>query len=321
MAVDNFKIKQPGYVYIYLSNENEIPVEVYFDDFKVEHVKSSVVQMDDYYPFGMRYNSYARENSTPNKTKLFQGQEHIDDLGLNWDSFKWRNHQPDIGRFFNVDPLAEKYVYNTPYAFSENHVTSHVELEGLEKINFMVAIFNPNDQIHSGGQIHNQNFTDVNKVDNKQMLTFTADFDTGKISNEKGEDNEVNLVSYAIALVMGDDPHRLDYTLTKDGRLNITVKIGDSKFKISGKSDGKQLTLKTEISGVQSEDGAVIQGSADGDSNLPFVAGTKKGGTTDDSVQTEEIPYTTNDENQTEINHEYLTENRDTNQAIPTTTQ
>lgn len=51
---------------------------------------------------------------------------------MNWDSFKWRNHQPEIGRFFNVDPLAEKYVYNSPYAFSENKVTSHFEIEGLE---------------------------------------------------------------------------------------------------------------------------------------------------------------------------------------------
>ncbi len=40
---------------------------------------------------------------------------------------------PDIGRFFNIDPLADKYVYNSPFAFSENHVTTHVELEGLEK--------------------------------------------------------------------------------------------------------------------------------------------------------------------------------------------
>lgn len=53
-------------------------------------------------------------------------------MGLNWDSFKWRNHQPDIGRFFNIDPLAEKYYYNSPYAFSENKVTGHRELEGLE---------------------------------------------------------------------------------------------------------------------------------------------------------------------------------------------
>jgi hypothetical protein len=51
---------------------------------------------------------------------------------LNWDSFKWRNHQPDIGRFFNIDPLADKYVYNSPYAFAENRVIDGRELEGLE---------------------------------------------------------------------------------------------------------------------------------------------------------------------------------------------
>ncbi len=126
-------IDQPGYVYIYLSNEGETQLEVFFDDFKVEHVKSPVVQMDDYYPFGLTFNSYKRENSVENKIK-FQGQEHIDDLNLGWVSFKWRNHMADIGRFFNVDPLAEKYVYNSPYAFSENHVVAHRELEGLEKV-------------------------------------------------------------------------------------------------------------------------------------------------------------------------------------------
>src|SRR6185369_16078774 len=53
----------------------------------------------------------------------------------NWDSFKWRNHQPEIGRFFNIDPLAMKYVYNSPYAFSENRVINGRELEGLEWVN------------------------------------------------------------------------------------------------------------------------------------------------------------------------------------------
>jgi hypothetical protein len=57
-------ITQPGYVYIYLSNENSTPVEVFFDEFKVTHTKSPVIQMDDYYPFGLTFNSYQRENST-----------------------------------------------------------------------------------------------------------------------------------------------------------------------------------------------------------------------------------------------------------------
>jgi RHS repeat-associated protein len=124
-------IKQPGYIYIYLSNENETPVDVFFDDFEVEHIHSPVIQMNDYYPFGLTYNSVELEYMTPQRYK-FQGQEHIDQLGLNWDSFKWRNHMPEIGRFFNVDPIAEKYFYNSPYAFSENRVALHIELEGLE---------------------------------------------------------------------------------------------------------------------------------------------------------------------------------------------
>ncbi|SRR5260221_2856738 len=94
-----------------------------------------IARQDDYYPFGLTYNSYSRENSTPNKFK-FQGQEHIDELELDWISFKWRNAMPDIGRFFNVDPLAVHFYYNSTYAFSENKVTSHVELEGMEALDF-----------------------------------------------------------------------------------------------------------------------------------------------------------------------------------------
>jgi len=39
-----------------------------------------------------------------------------------------------MGRFFNIDPLSEKYAYQSHYNFSENWVTSHRELEGLEAV-------------------------------------------------------------------------------------------------------------------------------------------------------------------------------------------
>ena len=41
-------------------------------------------------------------------------------------------HDPRLGRFFAVDPLASKYSYNSTYAFSENRLIDGVELEGLE---------------------------------------------------------------------------------------------------------------------------------------------------------------------------------------------
>ncbi len=47
-------------MYIYLSNEDENSVDVFFDDFRVEHVKGPVVQVEDYYPFGLTFNEHRR---------------------------------------------------------------------------------------------------------------------------------------------------------------------------------------------------------------------------------------------------------------------
>jgi RHS repeat-associated protein len=95
-----------------------------------------VKQKDHYYPFGLNISALSSTAplSKPNKINTFQGQEKVDDFDINWIQFKWRNHDPTIGRFFNVDPLSEKFYYNSPYAFSENKVVAHVELEGLESV-------------------------------------------------------------------------------------------------------------------------------------------------------------------------------------------
>ncbi len=64
----------------------------------------------------------------------FQAQEHDDEVKGDGNSlnYKYRMHDPRLGRFFAVDPLANKYSYNSPYAFSENVVINANELEGLE---------------------------------------------------------------------------------------------------------------------------------------------------------------------------------------------
>jgi RHS repeat-associated protein len=48
-------------------------------------------------------------------------------------NYKYRMHDPRLGRFFAVDPLAGIYPHNSPYAFSENSTIAFTELEGLEK--------------------------------------------------------------------------------------------------------------------------------------------------------------------------------------------
>ena len=64
----------------------------------------------------------------------FQGQEMDNEVKGDGNSvnYKYRMHDPRVGRFFAVDPLAYKYPWNSSYAFSENRLIDGVELEGLE---------------------------------------------------------------------------------------------------------------------------------------------------------------------------------------------
>jgi RHS repeat-associated protein len=124
-------ITEPGYVYLYLSNENETPVEVYFDDFKVSHVKSPVVQMDDYYPFGLQFNHYQRENSHPNKYLFNGGSELQTDLDLGFYFTLFRMYDPAIGRFMQIDPLADFFSGINPYNFAENNPVLYGDPSGL----------------------------------------------------------------------------------------------------------------------------------------------------------------------------------------------
>jgi RHS repeat-associated protein len=142
-------ITEPGYVYIYLSNEEASPVEVFFDDFKVEHVKSPVVQTDDYYPFGLVFNSYQRESSIKNKYLYNQGAgdkkfltERITDLDLNIDLSRYRTYDPSIAKWWQIDPLADQdlLVSLTPYNYSFNNPILYNDPEGDCPCGFLPAI-------------------------------------------------------------------------------------------------------------------------------------------------------------------------------------
>jgi hypothetical protein len=88
-----------------------------------------ILQANDYDAFGLEVNSF---NATKSNNWKYQKQERIDEFGLGVDLFKFRLSDYQIGRFWQIDPLAEKYVYNSPYALQENKFGLGVELEGKE---------------------------------------------------------------------------------------------------------------------------------------------------------------------------------------------
>ncbi len=92
-----------------------------------------VVAYNDYYPFGMLMPN--RHGNTADYRYGFQGQELDNEIKGEGNSlnYKYRMHDPRVGRFFAVDPLTAKYPHYTPYSFSGNRVIASTELEGLEE--------------------------------------------------------------------------------------------------------------------------------------------------------------------------------------------
>ena len=125
----------------------------------------------------------------------FQAQEHDDEIKGPGNSinYKYRMHDTRLGRFFSVDPLAAKYPWNSPYAFSENRVIDGVELEGLEYVNSNTVINEETGETF--GDTYGDLFDEDNTVNYNgtkyyrvnQDLFLTED---NKISFSPGENNK-----------------------------------------------------------------------------------------------------------------------------------
>lgn len=77
-----------------------------------------------------------RHGNTSDYRYGFQGQEMDNEIKGEGNSinYKFRMHDPRVGRFFAPDPLTDKYPGLTPYQFSGNNPIALLELEGLEGI-------------------------------------------------------------------------------------------------------------------------------------------------------------------------------------------
>lgn len=127
-----------SYEYVYQYKDHLGNVRLSYSDKDNNGIvnNTEIIEENNYYPFGLAhkgYNSLVTSSNVGQKYK-YQGQERQDELGLNWDSFKWRNYDYTIGRFMCIDPLAEEYAYNSTYAFQENKMGLGRELEGLELV-------------------------------------------------------------------------------------------------------------------------------------------------------------------------------------------
>jgi RHS repeat-associated protein len=135
-----------------------------------------VVEENSYYAFGLQHKGYGATltwlgNAHAEKYK-YNGKELQDELGLNMYDYGARNYDPAIGRWMNVDPLAEDYEDYTPYQFASNQPVHAQEVEGLENDNDL----NKRLQLREGRRI----VSDATRVSSAVFKGFAASNSTNR---------------------------------------------------------------------------------------------------------------------------------------------
>ncbi|HEY0652112.1 MAG TPA: DUF6443 domain-containing protein [Chryseosolibacter sp.] len=104
VSIPTVNIKEPGYVFVYLSYEAESNNWVYFDDLKVTHTKTNIIQYNEYYPFGLSAaTSWTRDG---NKNDFLYNEGSELNVSTGWYDLPFRNYDPSLGRFMQIDPMS-----------------------------------------------------------------------------------------------------------------------------------------------------------------------------------------------------------------------
>ncbi|MBL7706315.1 MAG: RHS repeat-associated core domain-containing protein [Taibaiella sp.] len=99
------EVPQNGYIVAYLSNQSG--QEAWFDNMSLVVSPGILLEERHYYAYGLPIAGLGSQAATATKNRQrYQGNEYIEELGLEWMDFHNRQYDPQLGRFLSVDPLA-----------------------------------------------------------------------------------------------------------------------------------------------------------------------------------------------------------------------
>ncbi len=177
-----------------------------------------VIEENHYYPFGLKHTGYnsdqyyiapsagystlnywlieeveikpfkpANFNLSLNYDYKYNGKELQDELGLNVYDYQARNYDPALGRWMNIDPLAELSRRWSPYSYCYNNPMFFVDPDGMFPFPISVRSFAPFKSFGGGfhGDGENRGFTTSATATSRVAQTFTTDPSAGTMSNVK----------------------------------------------------------------------------------------------------------------------------------------
>lgn len=114
---------------------------MFFDNLQVTHIRGPILEETQYYPFGLTMAGISSRalafGGNINRYKFNDGTElskaeFSDGVGLDWYETSFRGYDAQIGRFWQIDPLAEATDNITPYAYCNNNPISFNDPLGLD---------------------------------------------------------------------------------------------------------------------------------------------------------------------------------------------
>ena len=122
-----------------------------------------ILEENHYYPFGMKHQNYNVDHLDFNHypgtgvalvplpavanvsyNYKYNGKELQEELGLNMYDYGARNYDPALGRWMNIDPLAETSRRWSPYNYAYNNPMIFVDPDGMETERFDGVEYNKN---------------------------------------------------------------------------------------------------------------------------------------------------------------------------------
>ena len=95
----------------------------------VDGVSREVVETNDYYPFGSRWNTTSDLMDETNRFRYNSKEEQFK-FGTPYIDYGARQYDPVLGRWFAQDPLSEKYYSVSPYAFCAGNPVKYLDPDG-----------------------------------------------------------------------------------------------------------------------------------------------------------------------------------------------